>query len=58
VLTLSRNVDQCKPLLSGPAAREAQAKRVLKTVATAGDAYDILNVSMAGAYTRPLLSST
>jgi len=55
---LSRKVDECKPLLLGPAAREAQAKRVLKTVATAGDAYDILNVSMAGAYTRPLLSST
>ena len=31
--------------LSGAAAREAAAKRVLKTAANAGDAYDILNVS-------------
>jgi len=31
--------------LTGAAAREAAAKRVLKTAANAGDAYDILNVS-------------
>jgi hypothetical protein len=31
--------------LTGAEAREAAAKRVLKTVANAGDAYDILNVS-------------
>ena len=69
MLTLSRKVDECKPLILGElnASKEAALKKFmlkLMNSAVSGawemwmDLHDMMRTIKAGAYTPPLLTST
>ena len=54
MLTLSRKVDECKPLAEGTGLAEALTESGLTSLTTA----TLVVAPTAGAYTRPLFGST